>query len=452
MKKLVMVLAFLVCFITVNGFCGAARQDRFVPLTDDLINRIVDEYGGNLRDLGYYLSAPLTMTTKDDGRTGRIDAFGRFIVTERKKAKEYRITNLDKGELDPRTPVGRNSFTVEFLGRFTLVFESSAQNTGFILVSATDKNDEYEYIENADNPTPYLRIYYKYNVRNRNELLASTTAAPEDIKPVVQQPEPPVIENSAPKEEPVPPNNESSLLEGLLAAKNDNNRLLNELLAAQTEAARLNKELLAAKKESVQPVVQPERPVPIPPQPQNPILVPIPPASPGVAANARRNIEGSGSLAKSNIVGYIHSINPGAARGDVEALIDAYIREARWENINYDIAVAQMCYATNYLRDRQLMNDHNYGAFAAINGVPVRYANMNEGIRAHIQHLKGYASRERPQWNIVDKRYQTLVTDNILGTVKTLDALFRVWAPKDQQNYGNRINKILEDLYRIPGM
>ena len=161
-----------------------------------------------------------------------------------------------------------------------------------------------------------------------------------------------------------------------------------------------------------------------------------------------KSIEGRGSLDKAEIVAYIRSKNPAVSRSDVEALIDTYIREAQRENINHDIAIAQMCHATDYMRNQQFLNFHNYAGFAAINRTAVRYANMTEGVRAHIQHLKGYSSYERPQGTIVDKRYQILVDNRIQGTVRTLDGLFEKWAPDNPISYGQGINSILDDLYR----
>jgi hypothetical protein len=180
-------------------------------------------------------------------------------------------------------------------------------------------------------------------------------------------------------------------------------------------------------------------------------LPPTPLPIPTPVTNTRGDIVGSGSLDKKVIVDYICLNNPAAIRREVENLVDAYIMEAWLENINHDIAVAQMCYATDYLKNRRLVNVHNYGDFAAINGVPVTYTHVNEGVRAHIQHLKGYATFDIPKASIVDKRYMILITERILGTVKTLDALFKVWAPADHQNYGNGINNILDSLYRISG-
>ena len=169
------------------------------------------------------------------------------------------------------------------------------------------------------------------------------------------------------------------------------------------------------------------------------------PISPREMPNPKNiSIEGIGTLDRNDIVRYIREYNPNPP-SNVEAIVKAYIDEAKLENINWDIAIAQMCYATNYLKDKQLLNTHNYAGFGAIKSVPVTYKTMNDGIKAHIQHLKGYATRILPKGNIVDQRY--FILGEILGTVKKLDALFRTWSPGNYQNYGNRINGILMGLY-----
>ena len=467
MKLSGLLLVFLVCFSAVDGFCGAAKQYRFQPLTGPLINYIENNLGEDVRDLGYYLSAPLVMISKDDGLTGRIDMSGRLIVTEKKNTLEYRITSSDKGTWNRESSADKTTFVIDFLGRFRLTFKKNAESGGFDLVDAEDTRNVFEYkpVASDNFHTPHLRIYYRYNINNRNQLLdladapgqngqSGQTAQPRQSG----QPGTPPIDPQLVEELQAVRREAGQLTGELQTARGEAGRLAEELQAVRREAGQLTEELQSAREGTAQFRQELEGAFDIPPIPPMP-TPPTPPTPPPPTPDSEnpeqqitgRSIEGRGSLERNDMIGYVRSINPNASQRDVEVLIDAYIREAQRENINHDIAVAQMCYATNYLRDRQLMNDHNYGGFDAIKGTPVRYANMNEGVRAHIQHLKGYTSRETPQGNIVDKRYTILINEGILGTVKTLDGLSRFWAPNNQQNYGNRINSILEDMYRISG-
>ncbi|MCL2211010.1 MAG: glucosaminidase domain-containing protein [Treponema sp.] len=168
-------------------------------------------------------------------------------------------------------------------------------------------------------------------------------------------------------------------------------------------------------------------------------------------------IMGRGTLSRDVIVSYISSRNPNSlmTRQEIYALVSEYINEAIREGVNHDIAIAQMCYATGFLSNRQILNTYNYGGLNTDIGISVRHgyrhAYMQEGVWAHIQHLKGYASCERPKRDIVDQRYYLLVNRGIQGTVITLDDLFATWAPNNYIYYGNTIRRILNEMYQLSG-
>jgi hypothetical protein len=165
-------------------------------------------------------------------------------------------------------------------------------------------------------------------------------------------------------------------------------------------------------------------------------------------------ILGNGKLNRDIVVSYILSKGSTIPRQEVNALIEAYIREAQVEGVNHDIAIAQMIYATGFLNNRHLLNTHNYGGLNTDMGISVihgnRHPNMTEGVMAHIQHLKGYASRELPRQVVVNRRYFLLISSGILGTVTTLEGLFAIWSPHNPQRYGNEITRILRELYLFP--
>jgi hypothetical protein len=112
-----------------------------------------------------------------------------------------------------------------------------------------------------------------------------------------------------------------------------------------------------------------------------------------------------------------------------------------------------MCYATRFLTSRQHLSTYNYAGLNTDRGISVKYgdkhADEEEGVRAHIQHLKGYASTEKPGKEIVNRRYFILEGTGILGTVQTLDALFAKWSPNNAEAYGNGIKRILEEMYQL---
>jgi hypothetical protein len=162
---------------------------------------------------------------------------------------------------------------------------------------------------------------------------------------------------------------------------------------------------------------------------------------------SRRIDDTQNSVTKTGIIKYVKNQNSGVNSATLSKLIDTYISEAEIEGINLDIAIAQMLHATNYLRNR--MTTHNYAGLST-NGVrwdgkfPQHLSDgMTEGVRAHIQHLKGYVSAQRPV-PCVDPRYDLLAEKGFWGQVKTFDELFKAWSQNPA--YGNEINRILKGL------
>lgn len=159
-------------------------------------------------------------------------------------------------------------------------------------------------------------------------------------------------------------------------------------------------------------------------------------------------VEGKGSLQKSGIIAYIKKQNPSVNDNFVNKLIDTYIEEAAFENINHDIAIAQMLYATSFLKGSKFVSSNNYGGLLELPSWDGKFATMTEGVRAHIQHIKGYASVTMNNKQIVDPRYYLLINLKYLGTVKTLDQLCQRWVSRSASaDYKKSIEKILNALY-----
>ena len=446
-------------------------ETRPVPITREIINA-VKLHGESLNDLGYYLSVPLVLVSNKQNSDGRIDNGGKFIINEKSTSTEVTIATDDKGKLE-NNPADKDIFDISFPGKDVILsFEGNTQKNSFDLVSAKDAdNNNYRLLAANNELLPYLCIYFDH-ITDPDDLV--TVSSIPAIKVDALQNELSVTKNvntrleneievyitenaqlesklkaaeiqSANVEREL--SNEKARLEQMSKRLNDSIDSLQKDLAAEraktnqleselTDFRLQNNTLEAKLTDADSHIVELERILNVPPRPP-------------VERNNVKNIEGKGFLEKADIVSYIRSKNAAVSSREIEVIIDTYIREAQRENINHDIAIAQMCYATDNLKNQQRLSAHNYAGFDAVNGVPVRYANMGEGVRAHIQHLKGYASRQRPQGDIVDKRYQILIDKHIQGTVKTLDALFENWAPGFSRSYGNVINNILDDLYRF---
>lgn len=121
-----------------------------------------------------------------------------------------------------------------------------------------------------------------------------------------------------------------------------------------------------------------------------------------------------------------------------------YIDEGLEEGINSDVAFAQMCLETGFLRFGGLVQEewNNFcglGAMSAENPGE-RFETEQLGVRAHIQHLQAYATTEDIKLNneLIDPRYnwvhKTKFIDDIWGLAGT-------WAT--DPDYGIKIDAIL---------
>ena len=124
-----------------------------------------------------------------------------------------------------------------------------------------------------------------------------------------------------------------------------------------------------------------------------------------------------------------------------------YIDEAAAENINSDIAFAQMCHETGFLRFGGLVQAewHNYCGLGAISKEQpgCQFKTEELGVRAHIQHLQAYATTEDIPLNkeLVDPRYNWVHKTKF---ARTLGDMARFWAADPE--YAQKLEKMLERM------
>ncbi|MGP1414557.1 MAG: glucosaminidase domain-containing protein [Treponema sp.] len=123
-----------------------------------------------------------------------------------------------------------------------------------------------------------------------------------------------------------------------------------------------------------------------------------------------------------------------------------YIEESEAESINSDIAFAQMCLETGFLTFKGLVNSemNNFCGLGAIdaNNNGVSFESELLGIRAHIQHLKAYASKQPLNNECVDPRYKYIIPKGKAPSIKHLTGK---WASDPE--YSNKIQSILHRMY-----
>jgi len=161
-------------------------------------------------------------------------------------------------------------------------------------------------------------------------------------------------------------------------------------------------------------------------------------------------IMSNGTLSKNSLVDFLLRNNPGIGRNRAMNIVDLYISEAATEGVNYEIAFAQMCYHTNYLSFNGTFarsNSNNFYGCTSLenNRAAYNFSSVQTGIRAHIQHLKGYASRERLRNNYVDPRFYQIEVSHGWGSAPTVNSLSNKWAGFD---YADKINSILNRMYQ----
>jgi len=180
------------------------------------------------------------------------------------------------------------------------------------------------------------------------------------------------------------------------------------------------------------------QPVSIP----NPTPVPTP-----KTRDIPEDIMGKGVIPAVDLSLFLLKNNTHIAPGNVRMLAQYYIEEAAYEGLNHDIAFAQMCLETGFLKYGGLVKPewNNFCGLGSIGPEQpgLAFPDTRTGVRAHIQHLKAYATSEPIKKDLVDPRYRYVK----LGSSPTVDGLSGTWAA--DKLYSDKINAILERLYEF---
>ena len=161
-------------------------------------------------------------------------------------------------------------------------------------------------------------------------------------------------------------------------------------------------------------------------------------------------IMGSSKATQSACVRHYKSISnyPGnvyASKGaaTIEDFVRIMFEEANAEGVRADVVYAQSMLETNYLRfgGDVSVGQCNFAGIGATGGVPGNsFADVRQGLRAQVQHLKAYASTDPLNNTCVDPRFN--LVDR--GVAPMLDGLSQRWA--GGANYGEAITVILNNV------
>jgi hypothetical protein len=157
-------------------------------------------------------------------------------------------------------------------------------------------------------------------------------------------------------------------------------------------------------------------------------------------------------ISEKQIIAFLTKNNSSLERDYVEKIAKLYCTESKLESINTAIAVAQMALETGFLQFNGSVKktQNNFAGIGCIreNHRGHSFATIEEGIRAHIQHLKAYASPFPLCTPYVDPRYIIVQKSKFFGKLKTIGDLTKIWAM--DENYENKLTKLTRDLLNTP--
>ncbi|ESA37192.1 cell wall hydrolase autolysin [Leptolyngbya sp. Heron Island J] len=155
-------------------------------------------------------------------------------------------------------------------------------------------------------------------------------------------------------------------------------------------------------------------------------------------------IMGHGNASEVSLMMFLKNNNEKALR-DFPDIHKIYRQEGVIEGVNYDIAFCQMCLETSFLRfgGDVKASQNNFASIGAIGGnaAGASFPSARIGVRAQIQHLKAYASKEPLVQEQVDPRFRFVSR----GSAVLVDQLSGRWAA--DPNYGEKIMAMVRRLY-----
>ena len=160
-------------------------------------------------------------------------------------------------------------------------------------------------------------------------------------------------------------------------------------------------------------------------------------------------IMGLGQTSEVQMMMFLKSNNEGAIAQFPE-LPRLYREEGTTEGVNYDIAFCQMCVETGFLQFGSDIKpgQNNFGGLGDAAGTAdgAIFPSARIGVRAHIQHLKAYASTAPLVQGLVDPRFRFVAR----GVAPLVGQLSGRWAADPQ--YGKKVISLVRRLYESSGI
>lgn len=155
-------------------------------------------------------------------------------------------------------------------------------------------------------------------------------------------------------------------------------------------------------------------------------------------------IMGHGNASEVSLMMFLKNNNEKALR-DFPDIHKIYRQEGVIEGVNYDIAFCQMCVETSFLRfgGDVKASQNNFAGIGSLGGnaAGASFPSARIGVRAQIQHLKAYASKEPLVQEQVDPRFRFVSR----GSAVLVGQLSGRWAA--DPNYGEKVMAMVRRLY-----
>lgn len=172
---------------------------------------------------------------------------------------------------------------------------------------------------------------------------------------------------------------------------------------------------------------------------------PVVPSKPAEGRVISRAITGRGVLNADELAAFFMSHDNGADMATAKRMAVYYVKECYDEGINSDVAFAQMCLETGFLRFGNLVTAdmHNYCGLGSIGpGQPgERFDSEQMGVRAHVQHLNAYGDTDDLVHPLIDRRYRYV---SPRGKARTVQDLAGTWAA--DKEYGAKLERLLAQM------
>jgi hypothetical protein len=164
-------------------------------------------------------------------------------------------------------------------------------------------------------------------------------------------------------------------------------------------------------------------------------------ASISIRRHESDRILGQDSVSPAQMERFLLRHNPGIDHAYARKVIAAYDQECRYEGVRVSVAFAQMCLETGYLTFGDVVSreQNNFCGYGAQKGVThgESFPTLRAGVRAHVQHLKAYATAEPTRRRCVDGRRKWVKA----GSAPRVTDLSGKWDL--DPNYGEKLSDLV---------